>query len=718
MTLPELQVEDTAIEESYKTEDASSPKFTAPLVDTPKSVTVIPEAVMQDTAATSLQDVLRQVPGITFGAGEGGTAIADRPVIRGFSSTSTIFVDGLRDIGTQTRDIFALEAVEVVKGADSALSGRGSGGGSINLITKTAQADNFTRGTLQFGTDDARRITLDENYAFEDSTALRLNVMGARGDVPGRDSAVDYEKWGFAPSLAFGLGKPTRLTLDYYHYDEEGMPDYSIPYDPSTGEPVTESPLDVDSDNFYGLVDRDFRDNVADIGTIRLEHDFAGDMTLRNVARWGKSLNSYVVTNPDDSRGNVANGYVYRSPKSRWAETETVAEQLALSGTFDTGAFGHSYDVGAEYTHERRNADSWLVASDVTVPAELGTSQLCTNPDYGPLLEANGDCTSLYDPDPYVDWGGSVERAHNPTIYETETVGLYGFDTLALSDHWLMNLGLRWDHYDTETERPSDPTYRADSQDGSWNYQVGLVHKPVETASIYASWSTETTPAALGAGDEEAAAPDTCTARGCTPSNENLDPERSRTAEIGTKWNLFDERLALTFAVFETKRKNANVQVSDGIYEQVGESRVRGAEFTFSGNVTAAWQVYGGYSYLESELVEGGSGSLAVGEALPNTPENSFSAFTTYRVLPQFSVGGGAYYVDEVYGSLSSDPVKKVPSYWRYDATASYQATNNIELQLNVQNLTDEVYYAKAYANHYASLGPGRLFLLSTNFSF
>ena len=221
----------------YDAQVSQSPKMTAPLLDTPRTVQVVPQQVIQDQAATSLQDVLRNSPGITFGAGEGGRPGGDIPIIRGQNSAGSIFVDGVRDSSIQVRDTFNLEQVEIIKGPDSVYSGRGGAGGSINLVTKKPKAVDFAEGTLQVGTDNNYRATADGNWRLGEQAAFRLNLMGTKGDVPGRDSAVDFERWGVAPSLTLGVGTPTRITLGYEHYQDDSMPDYSIPYDPESGQP-------------------------------------------------------------------------------------------------------------------------------------------------------------------------------------------------------------------------------------------------------------------------------------------------------------------------------------------------------------------------------------------------------------------------------------------------------------------------------------------------
>ncbi len=713
--LREVKVE-AEVSTGYKVDAATSSKFTAPLRDTPKSVTVISSQVLQDSAATSLQDALRFVPGITFLAGEGGQALSDRPVIRGLNSSSSVFIDGIRDIGTQTRDVFALESVEVTKGADSAYGGRGSGGGNVNLVTKQARAESFATANLAVGTSDTLRGTIDRNWTINDSTAFRLNVMGNTGVVPGRDDAVDYDKWGAAGSLAFGLGSKARTTVDYYLLRDSGMPDYSIPYDPETGLPVTET-KGVDAKTFYGMSGRDFRDAESDVATIKIERELDDGVTVRNTTRYGRTLNSYVVTNPDDNKQNVKSGYLYRATKQRWAQTDTIANVSDLSVSFDTAFIKHALNAGVEFSREKREQDGWTV-NGTSRPAGGTAANNCVlnTGERDPSTE----CTDLYHPNPNDVWLGTIKRTGAPTNYTTDAMAVYVFDTLKFDERWQLNLGLRWDNYKSEADRKEAvnsagttvAAQYAATKDDFLNYQVGLVFKPVEEGTLYVSYATESTPASLGTADED----------GVSAANADLKPEESATAEIGAKWEFFDHQLLLTFALFEGERKNARIETSANTFVQVGKTQVRGAELGLSGQITPDWKLFGGYSYLDSELVRGAFNNLAVGKSLPNTAENSLSLYTTYQVLPKLQIGGGAYYVSEVYGSYANGTPgsvdKRVPDYWRFDAMAGYAINPTFSVQLNIQNLTDEVYYTKAYANHYAALGTGRQGLLSLNMSF
>ena len=698
--LAPVQVQGDAAPE-YDVPVASQTKFTAPLVDTPKSVQVIPQAVIQDSAATSLQDVLRNSPGITFGAGEGGQPLADRPFIRGNGSANNIFVDGVRDAGGQTRELFNLESVEVIRGSDSAYGGRGSGGGSINLVTKKAKLGTFAEGTLGVGTDHYWRGTADGNWQFNDNSAFRLNVMGNKSDVPGRDS-VDYDKWGVAPSLAFGLGTPTRVTLSYYHLQTDEMPDYGLPLARKI-DPAAKGLLDVDYDNFYGVLDRDYRKTKADIGTLELEHDFNSRVTLRNVTRYGQTLNDYVLTNPGDGGAAVfdpvtSQYWMKRGLKSRWNQTTTLANVTELYGKFETGSLKHSYDVGVEISRERNKNASYNVTN--------------TSGSFCPAVIGGVDCTPVYDPNPHDPWTGTIDRGPLSADSTSNTRSLYAFDTVELNEQWQVSAGLRYDHYrihGTYTPRGGSPA-NTEASWGIFSYQAGVVYKPAPNGSIYLSYATASTPPTISGGDQE----------GLSADSSQLDPEKSSTIELGTKWNLMDEKLSLTAALFQTERKDAQIEVDDGIFEQAGKTRVRGLELGFAGAVTPKWNVFGGYTYMDSELVKGAYSNNQEGDELANTPRHSFSLWNTYQVLPKFTVGGGVYYVGKTYGGNQGgagggNNAVYMPDYWRFDAMAAYQFNKNLSVQLNVLNLADKEYIMRTNGVHHADPGPGRQVILSAN---
>jgi catecholate siderophore receptor len=713
----------------YKVEKASSSKYTAPLVDTPRSVTVIPQQVIKDTNALSLQDALRTVPGITFGAGEGGNPQGDRPFIRGFDAQSDTYLDGVRDTGAQTREIFAVESVEVAKGPNSAIGGRGAAGGTINLVSKRAHLGNSFDAGYTWGSDQTQRYTLDGNYQFSDSVAGRLNLMSHESNVAGRDK-VDYDRWGIAPSLAFGLGTPTRVNLDYYHLESDDLPDSGIPYTVPAGGTGNRTSADPskpydggDSDNFYGLTDRDFRKSRVDIATFAVEHDLTDALTIKNTLRHGNSMQDYILTQPDDSKGNVNNGSVWRRANSRVGNTATTTNQTDLFGDFYVAGFKNSFSTGIELSREESKRSSYTVNTDTT-PATAASTTNCTP---GMIVSSGYNCTSLSNPNPDDAWDGSIARNYAGTTTKSKTRAIYVFDTLELSPQWLLNMGLRYDHFDTEyrTYDASGATVvnngnAAKGQDTSdfFTGQLGLVWKPTDNGSVYVSYATSAAPpgAMLGEGMEGNPLPGS-TDRAGNLLQSDLEPEETTNYEIGTKWDLLDERLSLTAALFRTEKENARVQVDTTTYENVGKTRVQGIELSASGKLTDQWQVFAGYTYLQARQIDGGPlGAANDGNQLPNTPNNSASLWTTYSLTPKLTIGGGAFYVDDVFGSVANTTM--VDSYVRYDAMAAYKLTKNVDLQLNVQNLTNEVYYDKAFSTHFANQAAGRTALLTTSVHF
>lgn len=721
---------------------ASSPKFTAPLLDTPRAVTVVPETLISDMGAVDLIDALRVVPGITFGAGEGGNPQGDRPFLRGYDSQSSIFVDGVRDVGAQTRETFDIQQIEVVKGPDSVYSGRSNGGGSINLVSKNATMGDFTRGTVEAGTAGYKRATIDSNVMLSDSAALRVNLMGHHADVAGRDE-IFSRRFGFAPSLALGLGSPTTATISFYHLNTTEMPDPGIPYHYGVnylpaGVRLVRPDDGGDRNHFYGLVDRDFRKTDTNIGTLQLRHEFSDSLTLRNTTRYGRSRQDYILSQPDDSQGNVAKDMVWRRANTRAGNTMTAINQTDLTGKVALGPIKNDFNLGLELANEKSTKDTYVVPNinAATACGKLGVGA----PSYY-------NCASLSDPNPNDPWvpgtlnaqgifvPGTIARANAPIRTTAMTQALYAFDTVHFSEQWLANLGVRYDRFSTKAPLTYCPdlinyvctsgytgktiTAQHESDNDNWTWQAGLVYKPVEQGSLYFSYATSVTPPGsfLSEGSD-----------GNPLSMLDLEPEKSRNVELGVKWELFDKRLSLNADVFDTQKNNARQLDANGVYANIGTTRVRGAEVSLSGNITDTWYVFGGYAYVKSKLVDGGytngKPNPLNGTPLANTPENSFSLWTTWQVLPQFSLGGGAFYVDNVAGSYRINPKDGlitefgVPSYWRFDAMANWTVSDRLGLRLNLQNLTDKTYYTKAYPVHFAVMAPGRSAVLSATYKF
>jgi len=707
VSLGATSINGEAPDTSYKTEESASKKYTAPLRETPKSVTVIPKQVIQDTGATSLTEALRTTPGITFGAGEGGNPAADRPIIRGFNAESDVFIDGMRDLAASSREIFDVESIEVSKGPGSAFTGAGSTGGSLNLISKSAHLGNAYNGGYTFGSNQTQRYTLDVNQQLTDTSAFRLNLMQHDANVAGRDS-VDVSRWGVAPTFAFGLGTDTRVTVGYYHLDADDMPDYGIPLTKSANRSKynVDKPANVDMDNFYGINSRDYKKSTSDAGTFKIEHDINDSLTISNSFRLSRSTLDYVVSNPDDSQGNVANGTVFRSIKSRNATTKGFVNQTDLAAKFATGFIDHSLVTGVEFSYTDTHNRPYVALN--ANGGTIGTS--CT-----PANLASHDCTSLYNPTPGDSWNGRIVDSAAFTDTDNKTASAYVFDTLKFNEQWSLNLGLRYDNFETKSSglalaRGATPggTFDRENTSNLWNYQVGVVYNPLPNGSIYAAWSTSSNPAGETAGNG---------GLDLSAANTDLEPERNRNYEVGTKWDFFDDNLSLTAALFRTEKTNARINDPDNATVQVldGEQRVDGFEFTYSGNITTKWKVYGGYTYLESEQVKT-TLPADEGNHTPSTPRNNFTLWSTYDILPKLTIGGGATFVDSRFGDAANSV--EVPSYWRYDAMATYRLTKNVDLQLNVQNLTDKRYFDQVYQTHYATVAAGRTALMNASFHF
>ena len=728
-------------EQTLKVDKSANSKFVAPLLDTPKSVSIISKQLIADTQVTTLSDALRTVPGITLGAGEGGNPNGDRPFIRGYNSESSMYVDGVRSATSQNREMFAVDQVEVTKGSASAMGGAGTTGGSINMISKVAKKGDFLEGSVGAGTDNYQRITLDGNKDFGNGIAARVAVLGHKNEKAGQADGTEYARAGIAPSITFGLDTPTRATLSYYYLKTDDIPDSGIPYNnpfaatnANAGLNGNGKPIDVKQGQYYGWKDRDFQKQENQIGTIKLEHDLTDNLTISNTAVYGNSKNDYLWTNPDDSRGNfyqpggALTGNVWARANSRVADTDTFTDQLALTGKFNTGFLKHSFNLGAEYSDQETDRTQYIIDG---LNATGSAHNACTPADI-----ASGWCTSVQNPD-RGPWTGTLST-NGADLYniESKSKSVYFLDSIEFNPQWILDLGVRWDDYSTEQTMTygarnaaviaATPTAQAgdkvtiNNDKDFINYQAGITFKPVENGSIYASYATSANPVGVDGGDGS---------EGITAAINNLKPEEVRTMELGTKWDVLNDKLNLTAAIFRTEKTNTRATGDDGKTSNIGETRVDGIELGVTGNITDKWAVSAGYTYLDSEMIDGGfvntaaTGQPAVyapnpsnGNQVQNVAKNSATLWTTYQVLPQLTLGAGAIAMDKVYGNATN--TKYVPGYVRYDAMARYNVNKNVDLQLNVNNLSDERYFTKAYSSHYATEAEGRSAVLSLNFKY
>ena len=659
-------------------DEPSSPKFTRSLLDTPQSVTVVPAELMQAQGVTTLRDALRNVPGISMQAGEGGVPAGDNLTLRGFSARTDLFVDGVRDFGGYTRDPFNIEQVEVVKGPASTHSGRGSTGGSINLASKTARRNAFTHASLSAGDDGLLRATADFNQPLGESGAFRVNLMGHDGETNGRD-AVENQRWGAAPTVSFGLGDDTSASISLFHLQQENVPDYGQPWVPATNNVLIESRdarAPVDRSNFYGLPDRDYEETQTDMATLIVHHAFNDAVSLRNLSRWGESERDSIITAPRFASNDSTD--IRRTAKTRDSEDRILTNVTDLTATFKTGAIEHSLLTGLE-----------LVREESVNRARTATE---------------GDPADLFNPDFNASYTGVIARdpLHDASA-EADSSAVYLFDTAVLDPKWELSGGLRWDRFsvdtrafDSSTGLPRDFS-RSDSM---LSGRAAVVFKPRENGSVYLGYGTSFNPSAEGLS--------------LNADTVELDPEESRTLELGTKWSLFGDRLMLTSALFRTEKTNARTEDADEIIVLQGEQRVDGFEIGLAGKLTDTWTVYGGYTYLDSEVTES-LDPAELGMELGNTPRNSASLWTSHVLTDALEVGFGAQHVGSRY--TNTDNNRKAKSYTTYDAMVGYRISPAVALRLNGYNLSNKDYIGTVGGGHYIP-GAERTVMLSADFTF
>ncbi|MCC7375365.1 MAG: TonB-dependent siderophore receptor [Verrucomicrobiales bacterium] len=696
-TAPELAVPTTELPGMLITGSPqgspSSPKLTEPILNVPQTITVVPQTVIEAQGATTLRDVLRNVPGISIQAGEGGVPSGDNLSIRGFSARTDLFVDGVRDFGGYTRDSFNTEQVEVIKGPASTYSGRGSTGGSINLSTKVPHLGNSYEGTLGAGTDAYQRATLDLNQTLPGSpvsgTSLRLNGMWTHQEVAGRD-AVENERWGVAPSIALGLGTSTRAFLTYSHLAQNNLPDYGIPWVPANTNSVlaahSDRPAPVEYSNFYGLDSRDFEETVTDMPSLRIEHDFNESFTLRNLTRYGTTSRDSVITAPRFVNANIGTA-INRQLQSRDQTDTILANQTDLTADFETWRLAHTAVVSVEFARE---------TSENFARTQLPASAT-------PLAD-------LYHPDPDDAFDGQIVRTGAVNEAIADSAGISVFDTIKLSPKWQLSGGLRLDSFgvDYTSTATNGVATELDRTDEMLSWRAGVVFKPRENGSLYAAYGTSFNPSAEGL---------TLATTATAANNVTTDPEQSRTIEVGTKWEFLGNRLALSLALFRTDKTNARTEDptdSTDVMVLDGEQRVQGVEFGASGRITKEWTLFAGYAWMDSEILASRN-AAELGNELTNTPEHTFNFWSTYDLPANFQIGMGGQYVDARFANTTN--TRRAPGYWLFDAMIGYRINQHVSLRLNIYNLADESYIDRVGGGHFVP-GTGRTGTLTAAFEF
>ncbi len=686
----------------YKSDSLSSTKFPRPIAETPRTIEVINEELIRDQQATTLTQALRNSPGVgTFYAGENGnTSTGDELYMRGFDAAGSIFVDGVRDLGSISRDTFNIEQIEVIKGPSGTDYGRTSPSGSINLVTKQPYLANGGSASISFGTDNQKRATADLNQMIGDGIAVRLNLMGQDNDVPGRDN-VEQDRWGIAPSIAFGLNTDTRVYLNYLHITQNNVPDGGLPTvglpgytSPDPSRPQLSDAKKVDTDNFYGTV-ADHDDVDVDMVTAIVEHDLGDRNLLRNTTRWGRTHQDYMVSafmasgtdfiTPDIN--DPSTWTIRRLPNYKVQTNTILTNQLGLISHADTGPVAHTFSYGLELTHEEIQTRGMGTVGDVPY-VNLYNPQHGTGGFYSQRNGADGEGT-------------------------TNTIAGYLFDTMDIGERWQVTGGLRLDYYKAkyknsavcggrrgpdcggQPEGTVVPNVDTDTSDTLLSWQLGTLYEAASWVNLYADYAV----AAQPPGGENLQLSN----RDNSADNPNFDPEKARTAEIGAKWKLAGDRLLLTTSLYRTEITNLVEEDPDGTYHQTGKKRVQGVEISAVGNITPNWNISAGFTIMDATIESGAPDAQDGSDELTYTPDRAFTSWTTYRLPFDLTIGAGARYVGGL--KRGHDGAVGTPdhtdSYWVVDAMASYPINKNLDLQLNVYNVFDEDYVSSINKSGY-----------------
>jgi catecholate siderophore receptor len=659
----------------YRTPSSDLLRVPDLLQDTPQSISVVPEQILREEAVFNLRDALRNVTGISLAAGEGGGAQGDNLTLRGFSARNDFYIDGVRDLGQYSRDVFNLEAVEVLKGPSAVLFGRGSTGGVINQVSKVPTLTPSYIGTGVLGTGPFVRGSIDVNQPIGDTAGFRLNAFGMHDGIVGRDE-VYVNRWGVAPSFSIGMGTPTRLIASYYYLQADSLPDYGFPY-------VFGKPPDVDRENFYGLVERDHEKDHVHIGTLRLEHALTDDIRIRNTTRFAFYKRDAVVS-PPRIVGTPAPGTplaaieVSRAGAAREQEDTTLINQTDAVIKFDTFGLKHTLVAGLEMGRE---------TSQVQRYAFQGVPN-----------------TSLVNPDSDPDLSGMTRATNFRGDTTAFSFGVYAVDELTIVE-WLKLIGgVRYDLFDADF-RNAFAAQRFTRTDTAVSPRAALVVLPTTWQTYYFSYGTAFNPSAE--------------ALSLAANNADTEPEETRTFEVGAKWDFLQGALGLRTALFQIDKTNA--RTTDpilGVMVLEGEQRVRGFEIELVGRPLPGWNVFAGYTYLDSRVLEAFevTGGIPVeGKRIQNVPENTFSLWSTYDLTSRWQVGGGVFFVDQRFANNVNTNV--APSYVRADLTVAYRPTKPLELRMNVINLADTQHFDQVHPAHVVP-GPARTFLFTGTLRF
>ena len=659
LTLPTLEVKGAARPAYFTPQTSTATKTRTPLRDVPQSVTVVTRNVIADQRMESMGEVTRYIPGITMAQGEGNR---DQATIRGNNTTAGFFVNGMRDDVQYFRDLYNVERIEALKGANALIFGRGVGGGVLNRVTKVADWTPVRELSLQGGSYGNRRTALDVGQGISEGVALRLNGVYENSDLYRNE--VNIERYGLNPTATIQLSPQTRVLASYEHFKDNRTADRGIPS--FAGAPLsTTTPR-----TFFGDPSVSYADALVNIGTASIEHTTAGLVTLRNRSQFADYDKIYQNVYPGavTPAGTEVNILAYNNAtKRRNLFNESEISYRLVTGPISQILLG-GFSVGRQITDNFRNtgyfndsATAFLApVSNPTVAVPVTFRQSATDADN------HSTATSL---------------------------SFYGQSQVVLSEQWQAIVGARYEHFDVDfyNHRTNDALSRTDDLISP---RAALLFKPVESVTLYSSYSVSALPSS---GDQFSS---------MTVTSATLEPEKFRNYEIGAKWDVFD-RLSLSSAFYRLDRTNTTAPdpVDPTRTVQTGSQRTRGFEFSLTGALSPQWQIIGGYANQNAQVTSR-TAAAAEGARVPLVPRNTVSLWNRYQATPALGLGLGVVYQDDMYAAI--DDAVTLPSFTRFDAAAYYTMSRHLRLQMNLENLFDQQYYATANSNDNISPGSPR----------
>ena len=634
---------------------STATKTNTPLIDIPQSISVVTREAIKDQNILSMSDAVRYVPGMGISQGEGNR---DALVFRGNRSTGDFFVDGIRDDVQYYRDIYNIERVEVLKGPNGMIFGRGGSGGVINRVVKEASWSPIQEITAQAGSFNAKRVALDVGQGINEVAAVRLNAM-YENSGSFRDG-VDLKRYGVNPTVTIMPTNNTKVVLNAEYFKDERVADRGIPS-------FQGRPLNTNVSTFFGDPNRSLSDSELKAANALIEHKFDNEVTIRNRTRYATQDKFYqnVYPNAVNAAGTGVDINAYHDTTQR----DTFFNQTDLLFSLNTGKVKHDLVVGLEIGHQETDNVRQTGTFNNT------TATFVNVPTSNPITTAPISFTTL--------------ATNNHSVMKQTS--LYAQDQIKLLPQLQAILGLRYDRYEVDF-RNNKTALDINTSDNFLSPRVGLVYKPIETVSIYTSYSLAYVPRA---GEQLTS---------LTVTNKALEPEKFKNVEVGAKWDI-QPNLALTTAVFKLDRTNVIIQDPNNTALSIlgGGQSNKGFELGLAGRVTSAWSVMGGYTYQDGQITNTQSAAAKKGAVLAELPKNTFSLWNRYDFTPGWGVGLGVINRSAMY--TSTDNTVRLPGFTRVDAAVYARIDKNLRAQLNIENLFDTKYFASAHNNN--NISPG-----------